>query len=402
MRNSSALKIITGATLIHALGKQSEGSVLIEGNRIRAITTEPPGALLLNQENVEIFSGEGCYLTPGLIELHFNGALGCNLNHTSIEAVQRLLQSLPSFGVTSVLFTVITGALTEMLSAIHTLEEAIHHQGPYQCRPLGIHLEGPFINPKFRGTHPKQEIRPLNLEELNLLLSPMTKMITMAPELDPNGEAIAMLCQRDIIVSIGHSNATLSQTVQAMRQGASSITHLYNAMRSFHHREPGIIGPALMEKDLYTQFIADGAHIHPEAIKLLIHSKPLDRLLLTSDASPLAGLEDGSHGEFSHQTVTLKGHQVLNQEGGLAGSSKLVPDCLRNLVRWQLADFPTAIQYATSNAAAFLKEQSLGRLEPDYLADLVLWNKQTLEVEATFINGRPVYQSDTIPMASYR
>jgi N-acetylglucosamine-6-phosphate deacetylase len=390
--NSAALKIITGATLVHPSGSQSEGSLLIEGNRIRAITSDPPGSLLLNQENVEVFSGEGCYLTPGLIELHFNGALGCNLNQTTISEVQNLLQKLPAYGITGVIFTVITGPLTDMLSAIHTLEEAIHHKNAYHCRPLGIHLEGPFINPTFRGTHPPHEIRPMNLDELSLLLSPMTRMITLAPEMDPSGQAMALLKERGVCISIGHSNATFAQTLQAVRQGATSITHLYNAMRPFHHREPGIIGAALSQDGLYVQFIGDGAHVHPEAIQLILQTKRPGHIILTSDASPLAGMGDGTQGRFSRQNVVIRGNQVLNQEGGLAGSSKMVDDCLRNVVNWQLADFPQAVQYATYNPTEFLEEEALGRLEPGCLADVVLWNKKTLEVEATFINGQPVYQ----------
>lgn len=386
------MKIITGATLVHPSGHQSEGALLIEGNRIRSISAEPPGSLLLNQENVEIISGAGCYLTPGLIELHFNGALGCNLSQTNITEVQNLLRQLPAFGITSVLFTIITGPLTDMLSAIQTLEEIIHHKTPYHCRPLGIHLEGPFINPSHRGTHPVHEIRPMDMDELNLLLSPMIKMITLAPEQDASGQAISFLKQRGIRVSIGHSNATYNQTIQAIQQGASSVTHLYNAMRPFHHREPGIIGPALTRDELYVQFIGDGVHLHPEAIQIILKNKRPGHILLTSDASPLAGLPEGTHGNFSLQDVQVKSNQVLNQEGGLAGSSKLVTDCLKNLVHWQLAPFSQALQYTTANPANFLGETALGRLEPGCMADLVLWNKETLEVETTFINGQPVYQ----------
>lgn len=386
------MKIITGATLVHPSGHQSEGALLIEGNRIRSISAEAPGALLLNQENVEVISGAGCYLTPGLIELHFNGALGCNLNQTTIGEVQNLLRQLPAFGITSVLFTLITGPLTDTLSAIQTLEEAIHHKTPYLCRPLGIHLEGPFINPQYKGTHPVNEIRPISLDELTLLLSPMSKMITLAPEMEGSLEAIAFLKQQGIRVSIGHSNATYTQTHQAIQQGATSVTHLYNAMRPLHHREPGIIGPALNRDELYVQFIGDGVHVHPEAIKIILQCKKPGHVLLTSDASPLAGLPDGTQGRFSLQNVKVKGSQVINQEGGLAGSSKLVTDCLRNMVRWQLAPFAQAVQYATANPADFLGEAALGRLEPGCMADLVLWNKETLEVETTFINGQAVYQ----------
>lgn len=395
--NNPALKIITGATLVHPEGSQSEGTLLIEGNRIRAITADPPGALLLNQENVEVFSGAGCYLTPGLIELHFNGALGCNLNQTTIGEVQNLLRQLPAYGITSALLTVITAPLTDMLSAIHTLEEVIHHKTPFQCRPLGLHLEGPFISPAFRGTHPTADIRPYSWEELSLLLSPMTKMVTFAPEKDPTGEAIQAMVQRGIRVSMGHSSATCAETQFAVEQGASSVTHLFNAMRPFHHREPGLIASALSDDRIYTQLIGDGAHVHPEAIKMTLCAKPANRILLTSDASPAAGMQEGSQVRFANQTITVQKQQTINQEGVLAGSSQLIPDCVRNLVRWHFNDFPGAIRFATINPANFLGEYQLGRLEVGSLADVVLWNKQTLEAETTFINGQVVYQRSHTP-----
>lgn len=386
------MKIITGATLVHPNGQQTNSTLLIEGNRIRSISQEAPGSLLLNQENVEVFSGAGCYLTPGLIELHFNGALCCNLNQSSISEIQTLLTQLPAFGITSVLFTVITAGLTDMMAAIHTLEEVIHYQNPYHCRPLGLHLEGPFIHPDYRGTHPHRDIRPIREEDLAILLSPHTKMITLAPEVSENLGYIQTLTRRGIQVSIGHTNATHAETIQAFQQGANSITHLYNAMRPFHHREPGPIGATFCENDVYVQFIGDGAHVHPAAIQMILQAKPLGKVLLTSDASPLAGLGDGSQGSFSQQTVVVRGNQVLNQEGGLAGSGKLVNDCLKNLLQWQLCNFPEAIQMASTNIAQFLQEDGIGRLEPGCLADLVLWNKETLAVETTFINGEVAYQ----------
>ena len=392
------MKIITGATLILPHGQQTESTLVIEGNRIRAITTDPPGALLLNYENVEVFSGEGCYVTPGLIELHFNGALGCNLGQTHIGEVQTLLKKLPAFGITSALFTVITAPLTDMLSAIHTLEEVIHYKSPDHCRPLGLHLEGPFISPTFRGTHPPQDVRPMDLDELNLLLSPTVKMITLAPEEDSTGQAIALLTQRGVRVSLGHTNATQEATEQAIQQGASSITHLFDAMRPFHHRDPGIIGTALCDDRLYVQVIGDGVHIHPKAIQLILRAKRPKHVLLTSDASPLAGLLEGTQGSFSKQNVVIQNRRVLNQEGGLAGSSQMVSDCVKNLANWHLTSFADAIQFATLNPATYLGFDELGRLEPGGLADVVLWNKQTLDVQAKFINGQLVYQKSAQPV----
>lgn len=395
MSNETALKIITGATLVLPEGQTSQGTLLIEGNRIRSISAEPPGSLLLNHENVEVISGEDCYLTPGLIELHFNGALGCNLNQTRISEIHAMLAKLPAYGITSVLFTLITNPLTDMLAAIHTLDEAIHHKSPYQCRPLGIHLEGPFISPQYHGAHPPSAIRPLQADELKLLVSPSVKLITLAPELDPDGALIAKLVDSGVRVSLGHSNASHEQVMQAIAQGASSVTHLYNAMRPFHHRDPGLIGAALCEDQLAVQVIGDGQHVHPEAIKLILRAKRPQQVLLTSDASPAAGMPEGATVHFAGQEITVQRQQALNQDGVLAGSSMMVDACVRNLTRWHLSSFSEAIRFATANPAAFLGQDALGRLEPGCLADLVLWDKQTLAVRRTLISGQVVYQSQT-------
>ncbi len=396
--NSAALKIITGATLILPHGQQREGTVLVEGNRIRAITADPPGALLL-QENVEVISGEGCYLTPGLMELHFNGAFGCNLNQTGIADVQNLLKKLPTYGITSALFTVITGPLTDMLSAIHTIDEVIHHKTAGTCRPLGLHIEGPFLNPLYRGTHPPGDILKPDMDTLKLLMSPNLKLLTMAPELDEDGRFIQYLATQGVRVSLGHSNATLAEARRAVDNGASSVTHIYNAMRPFHHREPGLIGAAFCEDRLYVQIIGDGAHVHPEAVRMVLRAKRPVHVLLTSDASPAVGMAEGTRVRFSNQEVVIQGNRAVNQEGGLAGSTELISDCVRNLVHWNLLNFADAVQLATMNVANFLNHPELGRIEAGALADMVLWDKQTLAVEATFINGQQVFRRTPVQAA---
>ena len=392
MLNDTPLKIITDVTLILADGQQSKGSVLIEEGRIRSITADPPGALLLNHENVEIWSGNGLYLTPGLIELHFNGALGCDLNKTTIKGVQDLLSRLPAFGITSVVLTAITAPLTDLLSCIQILSGVVHHQAEFHCRALGLHLEGPFISPRYRGAHPAVDVRPFNLEELQLLLSPKVRMVTIAPEVDTTGAGIRLMTERGVRVSMGHSNATVADVERGIEAGICSVTHLFNAMRPLHQREPGLIAPALTDDRIYAQVIGDGAHVHPTAIKMVLASKPANRVLLTSDASPAAGLPEGSQLNFGGQSVTVEKQQTINHEGVLAGSSQLISDCVRNLVRWNLADFGTAIRFATANPAEFLGERELGRLEVGCFADLVLWNPKTFTVETTFIQGEPVYQ----------
>jgi len=387
-----ALTLISNARLCLPNGTERQGSVLLENGVIHSITPEPPASVLLNHDNVDIIDGTEKYLSPGLIELHFNGALGCDLNRTNIAAVQKLLSQLPQYGITAAVLTAITAPLTDMLSAIHVLAAVIHHRSPNHCEPLGIHLEGPFISPHFYGAHPKDDIRPINREELEVLLSPRTRMLTLAPELPLAEHAIRMLTEKGIRVSMGHSNATSQEARHGTDLGASCVTHLFNAMRPFHHREPGLITAALNDDRLFVQMIGDGAHIHPDVLRLVLKCKPLEKILLTSDASPAAALPEGAHLQFGGQEVTVNHQKAINVDGVLAGSSQLVTTCVRNLVRWGLTDFATAIRFATANVANFLDEKDIGRIQEGHRANLVLWDAKTLAIDTTFIDGKPVYQ----------
>ncbi len=388
------IKMITDATLVLPQGQVQQGTLLIEGNRIHSIQTSAPGALLLNREDVEVVSGKGCFLTPGLTELHFNGALGCDLNQASISEIQQMLGQLPKYGITSLLLTALTAPLEDMITTLSTLEEAIHYQNPKHSRILGIHLEGPFLNPQYRGTHPIHAIRPAVLDDLVLLTSPNVKMVTLAPEKDPQFQLTHYLLEKGIRVSAGHTAATLQEMTLAISHGIRSVTHLFNAMRPLHHREPGIIAASLNNDLVYTQFIGDGVHVHPEALRTLLRCKPANRLLLVSDSLPLAGLPEGSQMQFAGTQVTLTQGQAFNTEGSLAGSGLLLDECLRNLVRWKLLSFPEAIPLVTTYPSEFLgRSNQLGRLEAGQLADLVLWDQETMAVQATWINGELVYNA---------
>ena len=398
--NPPALKIITDVTVVLPEGKTLDGSVLLEGNRIRAISTEAPGSLLLSHE-AEITSGKGHYLTPGLIETHFNGALGCNFNTSSIADIQGLLKQLPAYGITSCLLTAITAPQEDMIATIHTLEEVIHHQHPMHCRALGLHLEGPFINPQNRGSHPANSVLAPFVEDLKLYASPNTKLVTLAPELDIKGDLIRYLASKNVRVSAGHSSATYADMQRAIEQGLSSVTHLYNAMKPFHHRDPGIIGAAFNEDTLYVQIIGEADHVNPEAIRMLVRGKNPKKIILVSDAYPMAGMPDGTDTMFGQQHVTMKNGSAVNEEVRLVGGHILLDDCVRNLVNWQILRFEDAVQLATANPAEFLGHgHELGKIAEGYTANLTLWDKNTLAIKATWVNGELAHNGNALEKVS--
>lgn len=391
--NDSKITLITDSTIVKAGGELAEGTVVIKHGKISEITTQAPGQYLLQHDNVEVISGKGCFLTPGLIEAHFNGGLGCNFNDAKITEIQTLFNQLPRFGITGALLTAISAPLEDMIKTTHTLEEAVMYQKKDATRMLGIHLEGPFINTEKRGSHPKNGVLEGSLEFLEFLLSPNVKMITMAPEIDPDGTLINAIKEKDILISIGHSNANAKEAGKAIQNGARSITHLFNAMRGFHHRDPGIIGHAFNNDEIFVQVIGDGDHVHPEGIHMIVNAKKdSDKLVLVSDSYPMAGMSEGANASFGHQQVTINNGRATNEEGRLVGGHVLLHECVRNLVRWDILPFPKAVQLATYNPAKMLGvDDTMGQIKEGYSGDLVLWDKNTLEVDSTMINGEQVY-----------
>jgi N-acetylglucosamine-6-phosphate deacetylase len=280
-----------------------------------------------------------------------------------------------------------------MIKTINTLEEVIHHKYTKQTRPLGIHLEGPFLSAKYRGTHPLGAIDGAKVEDVLNLISPHVRQMTLAPERERALELIQALVRRGIRVSAGHSNADTETFLTALEHGVQSVTHLYNAMRPFHHRDPGIAGVSLADPKPYVQLIADGAHVHPYALEATIRSKPLEKIILVSDMMHLAGMPNQTSVKFAGQAVTAKNGRAINTEGNLAGSCVFLDQCVRNLVNWDLTRFEDAVLMASTHPAEYLGEgHQLGKIQRGYLADLILWQEGSLEINATWINGDLVYQ----------
>lgn len=371
----------------------SPKTVVIADNTIESITDKGAGNLLLSQSDVTVINGEGCYLTPGLIEPHINGALGCDFNKAGITPIQTALKQLPKHGITHLLPTIITASTEDMLSAIHTQEEVILQQQQNTAQIIGIHLEGPFINHEKRGIHPEKSVSN-NIDALEHLLSPNIKMVTLAPEKDPEGQLINLLIERGIKVLAGHSLASAEQMAQAVNFGVTGATHLFNAMQNFHHRKPGLLTEALINPNVFVEIITDGLHVHPKAVQLAILANGIKRTLLTADSINLAGMPDGTTENFAGQSITIAQGKPINSAEQLAGGGLLLDDCVRNIVRWDITDFASAIYMATTSTAAFLgKEDTLGHLTEKRTANLVLWNQNDLSIKHTWINGKTAFEA---------
>jgi N-acetylglucosamine-6-phosphate deacetylase len=316
---------------------------------------------------------------PGFIDLQVNGFGGVDFLEADAEGYRRAGEALLETGVTGYLPTLITTPEDELVAAMG--EIPIVAEGP---RILGIHLEGPFLSQRRLGTHPPSARRDPDLELLERLLAAgPVRIMTLAPELPGADALIDALQARGVTVSCGHSDATAEQANAAFDRGVRTVTHLFNAMRPFEHRDPGIAGAALARDDVIVQIIDDGVHLAHDTVSLVWRAAA-GRVALVTDAMAGAGVPDGPYSLGSLEVVVRDG-EVRGPNGVLAGSVLTMIDAVRNLPARgvELAD---AVGAATSVPAAVLGLPTLGRLDVGLPADLVVLN-DGLEIESVFVGG---------------
>ncbi len=316
---------------------------------------------------------------PGFIDLQVNGFGGVDFLEADAEGYRRAGEALLETGVTGYLPTLITTPEDELVAAMRAIP--IVAEGP---RILGIHLEGPFLSQRRLGTHPPSARRDPDLELLDRLLAAgPVRIMTLAPELPGADALIDALQLRGVTVSCGHSDATAEQANAAFDRGVRTVTHLFNAMRPFEHRDPGIAGAALARDDVIVQIIDDGVHLAPDTVGVVWRAAA-GRVALVTDAMAGAGVPDGAYSLGSLEVVVRDG-AVRGPNGVLAGSVLTMIDAVRNLhtLGVGLAD---AVGAATSVPAAVLGLPTLGRLDVDLPADLVVLS-DSLEIESVFVGG---------------
>jgi N-acetylglucosamine-6-phosphate deacetylase len=316
---------------------------------------------------------------PGYVDLQVNGFGGVDFLDADSDGYRRAGEALLETGVTAYLPTLITSPEQQILAAMR--EVPISEARP---RILGMHLEGPFLSPNRLGTHEASSRRdpdPALLERL--LDSGPVRLMTLAPELPGATELIDRLLERRVAVSLGHTDATAEQANAAFDRGARSVTHLFNAMRPFLHRDPGIVGAALARDDVVVWVIVDGIHLAPETVRVTWHAAR-DRLALVTDAITGAGVADGSY-SLGNLDVPVHEGPVRGPDGVLAGSVLTMDEAVRNLHALGVP-FEEAIAAATTTPARVLGDPELGRIDVGLPADLVILN-EGLEIERVLVGG---------------
>jgi N-acetylglucosamine-6-phosphate deacetylase len=384
---------ITNAT-IHTPDRVIErGSVVVDGGRILAVrpSGDTPAAA-----GVTTLDAGGGILAPGFIDLQLNGAFGHDFT-ADPAAIWQVAAGLPRYGVTAFLPTIITSPLEQVEAAMRVVTGG-QPTGFRGAAPLGVHAEGPFLNPKKKGAHNQQYLRPPDAGAV-ARWSPAAgmRLVTIAPELPGALDVIRTLSARGVVVSTGHSMATFEEAVAGFDAGARYGTHLFNAMPSLGHRDLGLPGALLADGRMTVGFIADGVHTHRAIIDLVWRMLGPKRLNLVTDAMAALGMPPGRHrlGEYD---VIVDATSCRLDDGSpagsvLAGSILEMDQALRNLIAITGCSLGDALETMTMTPARLLGvEGERGRVAAGYVADMVLLSPD-LRVQTTIASGEVVYSA---------
>ena len=358
------------------IGREFQETDLTFDRTITAIGPQPGGDGL---------DAAGCYVLPGLVDLHTHGAVGRDFSDAEAAGLQPMADYYAAQGVTSCLPTLMTLPEEALTEAVRTLETFRPRGG---AKFLGVHLEGPFLSPSRHGAQPEDWLRlPEEALFRRLNASGSIRRLTLACEL-PGAMEFLRRVSRECLVSLGHSQADYGTAMKAFHSGAGMVTHLYNAMPPLLHRAPGLIGAAV-DSGVYAELICDGLHVHPAAVRAAWRLFG-ERLILISDSLRCAGLGDGVY-TLAGQGVTVTDGQALLADGTLAGSAISLLEAVRRAVRFGLP--LSAAAYAASTAPArAIGAGDIGSIAVGRAADLLILDEQ-LQVVQVYIDGRPVEQS---------
>jgi N-acetylglucosamine-6-phosphate deacetylase len=378
-------------TAITPKGEVVDAGILIRDGEIEMVG--PRAAMELPAGAEEVRASESTAI-PGFVDVHIHGAGGRDVMEADESALSTITGRLAAFGTTSLLSTTVTASADETVRAVEGIAKYI--SGQYQTSDpraeiLGIHFEGPFLSKARRGVHPTEWLQLPSAELLQRFLHAAAgnaRILTIAPELLGAMPCIDAARSLGMVVSMGHTDATYEQARAAVAHGAHHATHVYNAMRPFSHRDPGVIGAVLTAPEVSAELIADGIHVDEIAMKVLLQAKGAHGVILISDGLSATGMPDGKY-MLGGLEVTVSDGVCRNAEGRLAGSTLTLDRALRNIVKLgiPLAD---AVRMLTLNPATLLGiEFKKGALRTGADADIVLLNN-ALEIERVWVRGTSV------------
>ena len=382
--------IIKNGILITPFKKIREGFLIIKTGKIAEVGVSQPRQITPAVEEID---ARGLYVLPGFIDLHIHGGGGHDVMGNSFGALNEISKTLAKEGVTSFLPTTLTAAHEHLLTAMESVRKAME-RGTEGAEILGVYLEGPYLNPKRAGAQPKEFMRRSSIEEVKEYIwasGGKIKILSLAPEVEGALDLIRFLDREGIVAAIGHSDASYEETLAAAQAGLRQASHTFNAMREFHHREPGAVGAVLTLDSITAEVIADGVHVHPASVKTLIKCKGYEKVVVISDAIMGMGAPGGEY-QLGGRPIMVQNGASRFEDGGIAGSAMSVGKGVKNLARWLDLGLPQIVQMATFNPARVIGEESRkGSLEVGKDADIIICD-QELNVQMAMVRGRVVHQ----------
>lgn len=361
------------------------GGVLCREGKIVSVCAKNPGA--------PVVDCGGMRLVPGFLDAHTHGGAGVDVNDATAEQLGQIAAFFASQGTTGWLASVLTDTEEQTLSCIDRIKTAMAAPA-VGAQLLGIHLEGPFLAPQYKGAMPEHLLRTGDaalFRRYHDAAGDALRYITVSPEVEGVPELIAQIAPQ-VAVAIGHSGADYDRSMATIAAGARCATHTFNAMLLFHQHRPAIMG-AVLESDVWCEAICDGRHLHPGAVRLLLKTKGYDRVIAVTDSIMAAGLPDGKYKLGVNDVVVVDGDATLAEGGSRAGSALTTIQALRNLLRFTGQPLERVLPLLTSNVAQALRmEDRKGSIAPGLDADLVLLDDE-LNVHTTIVGGAVVYSS---------
>lgn len=347
--------------------------------------------IITNVTTLDSAEGIDQYIIPGFIDIHTHGGYGTDFADCSAESTRKYLRKLPQEGTTSIVHATITTEYDNLLNSIDVAREIMDNPKEDEIRYLGVNIEGNFLNKAKKGAHKEELLVPLTKEHVDqLIANGAVKMISAAYE-NSTTEVIKHMVDKNVIPSLAHSIATGEQTESFVDAGLKGITHMFNAMPTFAHREDWSINRAMSDDRIFTELIVDGIHVHPQVVKLLYKIKPLEKMLIITDSAPAKGMPDGDY-MFGELEIYKVGDTIKTKiDDSLAGSIANMHLCFTNFIKFTGCTLEEASIMTSTNQAKYLGIEKLGEIKEGYHADILVLDKE-LNIKETISKGNTLYR----------
>ncbi|MEW6534041.1 MAG: N-acetylglucosamine-6-phosphate deacetylase [Candidatus Auribacterota bacterium] len=380
--------LIEHADIYTPTGIIHNGKILISGHTIQRILTDSEPIPLDNLESYTVINAKRSCVIPGFIDLHSHGGGGADVTDASSDSIETFINFHLNHGTTGLMLTTMSGVpIKELSYHVEQLGKAMDtHESV-----VGVHLEGPYLNPEYAGMLPPEKLRIPNIKELEQLVDASydtVRMLTLSPELEGALEMIQFCNEYGIIAALGHTGADYELVMKAITLGASHVTHIFNAMEPLHHRYPGSLGAALMDDRLSVQLICDGIHLHPLIVKMVVRLKSCFNVCLVTDAMRAAGMPDGEYMLGNFEKVHYHNGIVKDEKGNLASTGMTMLDAFRNILSFGDVSLSEAIHMTSTTPARVLGLQDyIGAIKEGLDADILIIDDE-LQIKSVFLKGK--------------